>query len=145
MTTSEQITVYDPVIIKSRNDYSHPAWIHKKFKYEGTVSSIKYNYKNRGAKHLGKEKVIYVSFMDSYAYHNLLLIGSKIFCLLYGANINCYITNILKNNSNIITSLEVSIFDDEDTIRINPIIYKIDPKNIESMLITEKAYQIQKL
>jgi len=82
--------------------------------------------------------------MDSNAYHNLLLQGSMIICLIHGSLLNCYITNIVKDDSNIIINIEVAIFD-EDKIKLYPITYKIDPNNIDSMLITEKAYDIQKL
>jgi len=144
---THQLTVYDPVIIKPNQEHIHSAWVNKIFKYEGTVKNIKYHYKNRGAKHFGKEKAIYIGFMDSSAYDNLLLQGSMIFCYIHNSLLNCYITRIVKNTSNIITSLQVAIYDDEDNIikPFPPITYNIDMKYVDSMLITEKAYQIEKL
>jgi hypothetical protein len=40
--------------------------------------------------------------------------------------------------------LEVAIYDDEDIVRPFPIVYNINISDIDSMLITDKGYNIQK-
>lgn len=146
MSVTNSLTNYNYVIVKPHKSFVYENWENKNFKYEGTVKCIKYHYKNRGVKHYGKEKFAYIGFNDSSAYDNLLLIGSMIFCYVHGALLNCYIFNITKNETtNRINTIEVAIYDDEDTITIYPLTYKIDKKDIESMLISEKAFMIEQL
>jgi hypothetical protein len=140
----DKLSVLNPVIIRPRPELCHPTWANKNFRYEGTVKNIRYHYINRGAKDWGKEKVAYISFMDTDAYNNLLLQGSNIMCYVHNNLMSCYITTIARDSSNNIYKLEVAIYDDEDIIRPYPIIYNIDVSNIDSMLITDKGYQIQK-
>ena len=143
-TTVCELSLHNFVIVKPHPEYKISSWKNKNFKYEGNVKDIKYHYKNRSAKQFGKQKSIYIGFVDSMAYHNLLSQGSMIICSLQGSLENCYIINIEKNNNNIITTLEVAKFDDEEYAPY-PLTYKITPENIESMLITDKAYKLTKL
>lgn len=140
----DKLSVLNPVIIRPRPEMCHPTWANKNFRYEGTVKNIRYHYINGGAKQFGKEKVVYISFMDLEAYNNLLLQGSHIMCYVHNTLMTCYITTIARDSSNKIYKLEVAIYDDENIIRPYPIVYNIDVSNIDSMLITEKMYQIQK-
>ena len=140
----DKLSVQNPVIIRPRAEMCHPTWANKNFRYEGTVKNIRYHYINRGAKNLGKEKVAYISFMDLEAYNNLLLQGSNIMCYVHSALLTCYITTITKDSSNNILKLEVAIYDDEDFHRSSPVVYNIDISKIDSMLITDKGYNIQR-
>jgi len=144
MSILDKLSVQNPVIIRPRPEMCHPTWENKNFRYEGTVKNIRYHYINGGAKQFGKEKVVYISFMDLEAYNNLLLQGSHIMCYVHNTLMTCYITTIARDSSNKIYKLEVAIYDDENIIRPYPIVYNIDVSNIDSMLITEKMYQIQK-
>jgi len=141
----DNLSVKTPVIIRPKDGMCHPYWENKNFRYEGIVKSIRYHYINRGIRQLGKERVFYVSFIDNAAYNNLLLQGSNIMCYVHNNLMTCYITTITKDSSNNILNLDVAIYDDEDTVRPFPIVYKIDLNKIESMLITEKGYTIQKV
>jgi len=140
----DQLSVQNPVIIRPKAGMCHPTWANKNFRYEGTVKNIRYHYINRGAKECGKEKVAYISFMDYDAYNNLLLQGTKIMCYVHNNLVSCYITTIAKDSSNNIWKLEVAIYDDEDISRPFPIVYNINISDIDSMLITDKGYNIQK-
>jgi hypothetical protein len=144
MSILDKLSVLNPVIIRPIPEMCHPTWANKNFRYEGTVKNIRYHYINGGAKQFGKEKVVYISFMDLEAYNNLLLQGSHIMCYVHNTLMTCYITTIARDSSNKIYKLEVAIYDDENIIRPYPIVYNIDVSNIDSMLITEKMYQIQK-
>jgi len=144
MSIIDTLSVYNSVIIKRHPIYTYSEWKDKTFRYEGTVKNVKDHYKNMGAKHWGKDKNVYIGFMKPDAYHNLLLQGSKIFCIIHGASLNCYITTISKDKNNMIEKLEVAIFDEESYSPF-PITYRISVDNIESMLITEKAYTIQQI
>jgi hypothetical protein len=64
-------------------------------------------------------------------------------CAINGTIVNCYIKNIEKNEKNI-TKLEVVAIND-NTYNIYEKIFKIDEKDIDSMLITNKAYNIMKI
>jgi hypothetical protein len=140
----DKLSVQNPVIIRPRPEMCHPTWVNKNFRYEGTVKNIRYHYINRGAKDWGKEKVAYISFIDTSAYNNLLIQGSNIMCYVHNALMTCYITTIARDSSNNIWKLEVAIYDDEDIVRASPIVYNIDVSKIDSMLITDKGYNIQK-
>lgn len=140
----DKLSVQNPVIIRPRPEMCHPTWANKNFRYEGTVKNIRYHYINLGAKDWGKEKVAYISFIDTSAYNNLLIKGSNIMCYVHNALMTCYITTIERDSSNNIWKLEVAIYDDEDIIRPFPIVYNIDVNKIDSMLITDKVYNIQK-
>uniref|UniRef100_A0A6C0L905 Uncharacterized protein n=1 Tax=viral metagenome TaxID=1070528 RepID=A0A6C0L905_9ZZZZ len=144
MSILDKLSVLNPVIIRPKPEMCHPTWENKNFRYEGTVKNIRYHYINGGAKQFGKEKVVYISFMDLEAYNNLLLQGSHIMCYVHNTLMTCYITTIARDSSNKIYKLEVAIYDDENIIRPYPIVYNINVSNIDSMLITEKMYQIQK-
>lgn len=144
MSIINSLSLYNSVIIKHHPIYTHSGWKDKTFRYEGTVKNVKDHYKNQGAKHWGKDKNVYIGFMKPDAYHNLLLQGSKIFCVIHGSSLNCYITTISKDKNNIIENIEVAIFDEEN-YKLFPITYRISVNNIESMLITEKAYTIQQI
>jgi hypothetical protein len=141
----DQLSVQNSVIIRPVPGMCHPTWANKNFRYEGTVKNIRYHYINRGAKDWGKEKVVYISFIDTESYNNLLLQGSNIMCYVHGNLLFCYITTISRDSSNNIWKLEVAVYDDEDTVRPFPITYNIPIDNIEAMLITSKVYQIQKV
>jgi hypothetical protein len=143
-TLYNSLSVYDSVIVKKSPTYFHESWIDKNFRYDGTIKNIRYHYKNRAAKDWGKFKGVYIGFIDSVAYNNLLLTGSLIMCNVNNKLLNCYIVNITKDNSNNILSLEVSLYDDE-VFSLNDSTYRISSNNIDSMLITEEAYLIQKL
>jgi hypothetical protein len=140
----DQLSVQNPVIIRPRPEMCHPTWANKNFRYEGTVKNIRYHYINLRAKDWGKQKVAYISFIDTSAYNNLLIQGSNIMCYVHNTLITCYITTIARDSSNNIWKLEVAIYDDEDIVRAFPIVYNIDISKIDSMLITDKGYQIQK-
>ena len=140
----DQLSVQNPVIIRPIPEMCHPTWANKNFRYEGTIRNIRYHYINRGAKHFGKEKVVYISFMDTDAYNNLLLHGTNVMCYVHNNLLCCYITTIARDSSNNIWKLEVAIYDDEDITRSCPVVYTINLSNIESMLITDKGYNIQK-
>ena len=140
----DKLSVQNPVIIRPRPEMCHPTWANKNFRYEGTVKNIRYHYINRGAKDWGKEKVAYISFIDTSAYNNLLIKGSNIMCYVYNALMTCYITTIARDSSNNIWKLEVAIYDDEDIVRPFPIVYNIDVSKIDSMMITNEGYNIQK-
>jgi len=109
------------------------------------VKTIKEQYINRGAKHFGKERAVYIGFIDKCVYDNILMKGSKIMCYIHNNLLNCFIQNIVKDASGIITSMQVAIYDDEDIQRPYPITYTIDSSKIDSMLIIDQAYIIQKL
>jgi hypothetical protein len=140
----DKLSVQNPVIIRPRPEMCHPTWANKNFRYEGTVKNIRYHYVNRGVKNWGKEKVAYISFIDTSAYHNLLLQGSNIMCYIHNELMTCYITTIARDSSNNIYKLEVAIYNDEDIIKSSQVVYSINISNIDSMLITDKVYQIQK-
>jgi len=144
MSILDKLSVQNPVIIRPKDGMCRPTWANKNFRYEGTVKNIRYHYINRTAKDWGKEKVAYISFIDTGAYHNLLLQGSNIMCYVHNNLMSCYITTIARDSSNNIWKLEVAIYDDEDIIRPFPIVYNINISDIDSMLITDKGYQIQK-
>jgi hypothetical protein len=144
MSILDKLSVQNPVIIRPRPEMCHPTWANKIFRYEGTVKNIRYHYINSAAKQLGKEKVAYISFMDLEAYNNLLLQGSHIMCYVHNNLMSCYITTIARDSSNNIYKLEVAFYDDDVIIRPFPIVYTINISNIDSMLITDKVYQIQK-
>jgi hypothetical protein len=99
---------------------------------EGTIQNITSEYINKGAKHWGKEECIYISFET---YDKLLLRGSPIFCTINGINKHCYINNLE----------DLSVCEITDNIMVNPYEYKISWDNIVSMLITKKAYTINKI
>jgi hypothetical protein len=144
-TILDDLTIHSSVIIRPIPENCNESWVNKNFRYDGVVKNICMNYINRGAKHFGKEKVVYISFVDIEAYNNLLLKGSKVMCYIYGNLLNCYITSIIKDGSSNINYLEVAIYDDEDIYRKNPILYTIDINKIDSMLITDNGYLIKKL
>ena len=141
----DKLSVQNPVIIRPRPEMCHPTWANKNFRYEGTVKNIRYHYINRGVKNWGKEKVAYISFIDTGAYHNLLLQGSNIMCYIHNELMTCYITTIARDSSNNIYKLEVAIYNDEDIIKSSQVVYSINISNIDSILITDKVYQIQKI
>jgi hypothetical protein len=141
----DKLSVQNPVIIRPRPEMCHPTWANKNFRYEGTVKNIRYHYINRGVKNWGKEKVAYISFIDTGAYHNLLLQGSSIMCYIHNELMTCYITTIARDSSNNIYKLEVAIYNDEDIIKSSQVVYSINISNIDSILITDKVYQIQKI
>jgi hypothetical protein len=109
------------------------------------VKTIKEQYINQTTKVFGKERAVYVGFIDKCVYDNLLIKGSKIMCFIHNNLLNCFIRNIVKDASGIITSMQVAIYDDEDIQRPYPITYTIDTTKIDSMLITNEGYIIQKL
>ena len=146
ISTVDELSVRNSVIVRPKNGMCHPTWANKNFRYEGTVRNICNHYINRGAKEWGKETVAYISFIDTEAYNNLLLQGSNIMCYLQGVLKCCYIITIVRDSSNNIWNLEVSIYDDEYNIANScPDVYIINLDNIESMLITDKGYNIQKV
>jgi len=116
----------------------------KHFRYDGTVKNITSTYINKAMKGYGKEKRLYVSFIDENAYHVLLTKGSLIMCYINNTLFNCTIVNLVRDNSNNIAIMEVSI-DDDENISLFPIIFKTAFNNIVAMLITEQAYSISKL
>jgi hypothetical protein len=144
MSILDKLSVQSPVIIRPKDGMCHPAWANKNFRYEATVKNIRYHYINRAVKKMGKEKVAYISFINTDAYHNLLLQGSNIMCYVHSTLMSCYITTIARDSSNNICKLEVAIYDDEDISRPFPIVYTIDVSKIDSMLITDTGYNIQK-
>ena len=139
----DYLSIYDYITVSSNLFYSHYSWKLRDFKYEGIIKDIKYDYINRGAPHWGRKKNIYIAFIDRSAYYNLLLQGSPIMCKINGIIANCYVKNIEKNQ-NCITKLEVCILDDS-IYNLHEKIFKIDEKDIESMLITNKAYNCIKI
>jgi len=141
----QSLTLRNPIFIRPNPQHIHASWNNKNFRYDGTVKTIKEHYINQGAKHLGKERAVYVGFIDKCVYDNILMQGSKIMCYIHNNLLNCYIRNIVKDASGIITSMQVAIYDDEDIQRPYPITYTIDTSKIDSMLITNKGYIIQKL
>ena len=144
-TSIDKLFVQSPVFITPKPEHIHLSWKQKEFCYEGTVRNIRYSYINRGAKHFGKEKNIYVSFLSAAAYNNLLFRGSRIFCNINNFPFNCYISEIEKDTNNSITKLDVCIYDDENIYDINPKKYTITVDHIESMLITDTAFTFSKL
>lgn len=141
-TSFNYLSLYDYITVSSNLFYSNYSWKLKDFKYDGIIKNIKYDYINRGATHWGKEKNIYVGFIDRSSYYNLLLQGSPIMCYINGNITNCYIKNIEKNEKNI-TKLEVCEI--TDIYRIYEQSYKIEETDIYSMLITDKAYNCIKI
>jgi hypothetical protein len=137
------LTLYNPVIIRPNPEYIHPSWSNTKFRYDGTVKTIKEQCINKTSKVLVKERVVYIGFIDKCVYDNLLMKGSKIICFIHNNLLNCFIRNIVKDVSGVITSIQVAIYDDQD--KPYPITYTIDTTKIDSMLITNEAYIIQKL
>jgi hypothetical protein len=109
------------------------------------VKTIKEQYINKAAKAFGKERAVYIGFIDKCVYDNILMQGSKIMCYIHSSLLNCFIRNVVKDTSGIITSMQVAIYDDEDIQRPYPITYTIDSSKIDSMLITDQGYIIQKL
>jgi len=144
-TSIDKLSVQSPVFITPKPEHVHHSWKQKEFCYEGTVRNIRYSYINRGAKHFGKEKNVYVSFLSAAAYNNLLLKGSRIFCNINNFPFNCYISEIEKDSNNNIIKLEVCIYDDENFHDLNARKYTITVDNIESMLITDTAFTFSKL
>jgi hypothetical protein len=147
MTTSvyQKLNLHEPVYVRENPEDVHHSWASKKFKYEGIIKNIKHHYKNRTTPMWGKEKSIYISFQNTSAYDNLLLQGSMIMCDLHGTVTNCYISSIVKDASNTITSLKVVIYDDDQTIVPSAVEYTIKADKILSMLISEQGYKIEKL
>ena len=141
----QSLTIRNPVIIRPNPEFIHPSWSNKNFRYDGTVKTIKEQYINQTTKVFGKERAVYVGFIDKCVYDNILIQGSKIICYIHNNLLNCYIRNIVKDASGIITSMQVAIYDDEDIQRPYPITYTIDTTKIDSMLIENQAYIIQKL
>jgi hypothetical protein len=135
------------VFITPKPEHVHHSWKQKEFCYEGTVRNIRYSYVNRAAKHFGQEKNVYVSFLSTVAYNNLLLRGSLIFCNINNNNValNCYISEIEKDTNNNITKLQVCKYDDENIYELNPTKYTVSLDQIESMLITDTAFTFSKL
>jgi hypothetical protein len=144
-TILDYLTIHSSVIIRPIPENCHDSWVNKNFRYDGVVKNICMNYINRGAKHFGKEKVVYISFVDLEAYHNLLLQGSRIMSYIHGNLLTCFITTISRDSSNNIIKLLVAIYDDDDIMKPFPITYNIDLSKVECMLISDKAYQIQKV
>jgi hypothetical protein len=144
MSILDKLSVTSPVIIRPIVEMCYPKWTNKNFRYEGTVKNIRYHYINLGAKDWGKEKVVYIGFMDLGAYNNLLMQGSNIWCSVHGNLMTCYITTISRDSSNNIVNLAVAIYDD-DIIKPFPITYNISVNDIEGMLIKDGVYQIQKV
>jgi hypothetical protein len=144
-TVYQSLKMFSPVIIRPHPQHIHNSWTNKNFRYDGTVKVIKEHYINIGAKQLGKERAVYVGFIESSVYNNLLMQGSKIMCYVHNNLLNCYIINMVKDSSGVIVSMQVAIYDDEDTIRPYPISYTIDTSKVDSMLITDNGYTIQSL
>jgi len=139
------LTVHSPVIVRPNPQHIHSSWYNKNFRYDGTVKTIKEQYINRGAKNFGKERAVYIGFIDKCVYDNILIKGSKIICYIHSTLLNCFIRNVVKDTSGVITSMQVAIYDDDDIQRPYPITYTIDTSNIDSMFITNQGYIIQKL
>jgi hypothetical protein len=144
-TSIHNLSVTSPVFITPKPEHVHLSWKQKEFCYEGTVRNIRYSYINKGAKHFGKEKNVYVSFLSADAYNNLLLRGSMIFCNINYVPFNCYISDIEKDTNNSITKLQVCIYDDENIYDLNPTKYTVSVDQIESILITDTAFTFSKL
>ena len=102
--------------------------------FQGIIQNITSEYINKGAKHWGKEECIYISFPIE-TYNKLLLQGSPIFCTTNGINKNCYISNLE----------DLKVCEVTDNLMIYPIEYKISWDKINSILITKKAYVINKI
>jgi hypothetical protein len=141
--TFDYLSLYDYITVSSNLFYSHYSWKLRDFKYDGIIKNIKYDYINRGAPHWGKEKNVYVGFIDRSAYYNLLLQGSPIMCAINGIIKNCYVKNIEKNEK-IITKLEICLIND-DPYKFREKIFEIEEKDIDSMLITNKVYNCIKI
>lgn len=101
---------------------------------QGIIQNITSEYINKGAKHWGLEECIYISFPEE-TYNQLLLQGSPLFCTINGIYTNCYISNLQ----------DLKVCKVNDNLIIYPIEYKISWDKIVSMLITRKAYTINKI
>ena len=145
-TILDKLSVQSSVVVRPNLENCHTSWINKSFRYEGTVKNIRYHFINMAIKMLGQQKCVYISFLDQSAYSNLLLIGSKIMCFIHNELQNCYIVNIIRDVSNNIVWLDVSINDESGKfIPVKNIVHKISINHIDSMLITDTACNITKL
>jgi hypothetical protein len=144
-TSIDNLSVQSAVFITPKPEHIHHLWKQKEFCYEGIVRNIRYSYINKGAKHWGKEKNVYVSLLSTTAYNNLLMKGSMIFCNINNVPFNCYISEIEKDANNSITKLEVCMYDDENLHDLNARKYTITVDHIESILITDTAFTFSKL
>jgi hypothetical protein len=144
----QTLTIRTPIIVRPNPEFIYPSWHNKNFRYDGTVKSIKEQYVNQDTKNFVKERVVYVGFIDKCVYDKILIQGSKIMCYIHNNLLNCFILNIMKDASGIISKMQVAIYDDDDIQLPYPITYTtytIDTSKIDSMLITDKTYIIQKL
>lgn len=134
--------VYDSLAVRT------PVVVQCKFKpckYDGTVKSVNFSYINKAAKHFGKERDVYISFIDDKkAYRELLMRGSKLMCFVNNTLMHCYIDTILHDNSGNIARLIVAE-EEEETFRPFPTTFTVPFENIDSILITSKAYDVARL
>jgi hypothetical protein len=137
------LSIRDNVIVTSKLLYIHPSWKNKEFNYHGIVKNIIYDYINKGVPNWGTEKNVYIEFIDKSAYHNLLLQGSNIMCFIKGTLTNCHISFIEKNDTSI-TKILVSK-NNNDLYNIYNLSFEITERDIDSMLITDKAYSFVKI
>jgi len=137
MSTSvyDSLTIRTPVVVQCK---------FKPGKYDGTVNNVIESYINKAAKHFGKERGVYISFIDDKkAYRELLMRGSKLMCFVNNTLMHCYIDTIIYDNSGNIASLIVA--EEEETFRPFPLTYTVPFENIDSILITSKAYDVARL
>jgi hypothetical protein len=143
MSMLDHLSLKNSVFVRSIFGKYDDSWINKNFKYEGTVKHIRYHYINHDAKHIGKERVFYIAFMNLEAYNNILVQGSIIMSYIHDSLLPYYIVNIIRDNSNNICKLEVAIYDDEDIKKQFSITYNIHLTMVDSILIRDKMYDIQ--
>jgi len=141
----QSLRIRDPLVVRQSSKYVHSSWSKKAFKYEGTVSNIFYQYINRGAPEFGKKKQVYIRFIDTSAYDNLLLQGSFIICSIRDRLYRCNIATIERDSNNTITKLCVSIYIEDDLFNLSTTIYPISIHDIDSMLITDETFDIKHL
>ena len=141
--TYNELCVHDNIMISAKSICKNYLWKNTEFNYHGTVKNIIYDYINKGAPNWGTEKNVYIEFIDKSAYHNLLLQGSNIMCFIKGTLTNCHISFIEKNDTSI-TKILVSK-NNNDLYNIYNLSFEITERDIDSMLITDKAYSFVKI
>ena len=102
--------------------------------YDGKIQHINEEYKNKGAKHWGKEVRYYVNFDDPAAYDNWLQRGSMLYVNIRTMLKKCFIVSTTYD------SIQVEEY--SENISVYNTNYNVKKSDIDSMLITEAAHDI---
>ena len=121
----------------TRNPECHSFSYENDFDFIGTIHHIDEQYKNEGAKEYGTETCYYIKFDEIDQYNHLLLRGSQLYVYYNDSLIKGHIYELNDDN--------IKFEEYSETITPYGIIYTIDKKDIDSMLIYHKAYCITKI